>query len=260
MNQFKHTYLDIEKSTGLDPNFIRRIMREVPLLKKKNTENGSSGEILFDDNALIIFQHAAQMRANKRPFRLIAKTVYDAITPPLKPATNSSHNVDGKGQQNLISEMLSEIKRSHDIALKAKQETIEQLKQNILLLTHGKDPTQVYREREQEQAQLLDMEQRKNEAEKLAQDRAEKLAAQQQQIALELAKAEKLEHDLEQRQSETATWKQKLEAKQAEAQEREKQSREQILKRSELLDELTALSWFQWSRKRELVSQIKALD
>jgi len=224
-------------------------MRDVPELKARHTENGSSGELLFDDNAVIVLQQAAQMRANKRPFKLISKAVFDAVT-PLQNVNANIKQENTYQQENIVKEMLSEIKRSHDVALKAQQETIDQLKQRILLLTDGKDPAEVRREREQEQARLMQLEREKSEAEQMARNAAD---TARDLMVTTTAKQEALER-------EQARLKAELESKEAETKAQEQATREKATKRAVLLDQLDLLSWFQWGRKRELLTHIRELD
>lgn len=243
---FKHSYSDLEKSTKLDQNFIRRIMREVPGLRDRHTEKGRDGALFFDDNAVIVLQQAAQLRAQKKSFKLITKLVSDSVTDHQKQVAPTNEPQENK----LIKDLVNRLEDSHKATLTAHQEIIRQLEQRILLLTDGKDPGEVRREREQEQARLIALERDKAEAEQTA-----KNAADTARDLMRTAKVKQEALELEQ-----ARLKAELESKQAETKAQEQVTREKATKRAVLLDQLDLLSWFQWGRKRELLTQIRELD
>jgi len=119
-----------------------------------------------------------------------------------------------------------------------------------LLLTDGKDPAEVRREREQEQARWMQLEREKSEAEQMARNAAD---TARDLMVTTTAKQEALER-------EQARLKAELESKEAETKAQEQATREKATKRAVLLDQLDLLSWFQWGRKRELLTHIRELD
>lgn len=246
MSNHRHNYKDVEKTTGLEPHYVRRLMKSAPSVREKHTAKGSSGAILFDDNAIILFQRVAEMRSKGNS----TKTIASYLEQELAPQTKTSSTPDVSEPKPLTEIMFKALQEAH-------KETVNELKQRIMLLTDGRDPAEVRREREQEQARLMQLERDKSEAEqraKQAQSEAENAALTARDL---MRAATAKEQALEQEQ---ARLKRELESKQAESQAQEQAARERATKRAVLLDQLDQLSWFQPGRKRDLLTQIRELD
>ncbi len=252
MTVFQHSYAALRESTGLDPDFIRRLMRSVTELKQRHTAKGERSELLFDDQALSALQQAAQLRAEKSPFKLIAERVAEQISPSLslklepEPIQSTLIQPDRVAQE--IAELQAQntqLQQVHQLALAAQQERLAGLKQQLLLLTGGKDPGTVQQEREAEQARHLELAHAKTEIERRAQEQALKLTQAQEHVSQLKASLEKMRceatHLIKDFQS------QKLAA------------RERSVQRLLLLDQVDQLAWAQGGHQRDLLNQLREL-
>jgi len=253
MTVFKHSYADLRGSTGLDPDFIRRLMRGVPELKTTHTAKGERGELLVDEQASAILRQAAQMRAKKIPFKQITERVAGSLidqpspTEPKKPTVSDSIKspTPSAPELELAKAWLAEMQQAHQQALKAQQVSIAHLTQQLLLVTEGKDPAEVQRERERQQTRLVQLERAQAEAQRLVQEHATQLAQEQAQVTQLKANLEKVRCEAANLIKDFQT--QKLAA------------RERAVQRMRLLDQLDQLSWVQGGRKRDLLPPIREL-
>lgn len=249
MTVFKHSYSDLRACTGLDPDFIRRLMRAVTELKLRHTQKGERGELLFDDQALHILQQVAQMRADKRPFKGVTEWLADALGSPTSPLplgqADSAQTDSADKELALAKALIEELKHSHQLVLTAQQARIADLQQQLQLLTDGKDPFTIQQERQWQQARLLQLEREQAEAQRLALQAAEKLQHEQAQVL-------QLKANLEKVRSEAAHLIKDF-------QDQKLAARERTAHRALLLEQLDQLSWVQSGRKRELLTLIREL-
>lgn len=245
MTACKHSYSALRESTGLDPDFIRRLMRTATALKTNHTAKGERGELLFDDQALSLLCQVAQWRSEKMPFKAITQALTDSLDSILD--SNSPVGSEPVDTALMKAEALvDELKQAHQLALSSQQASIARLKQELQILTAAKALALV-QQREQ-QDRLMQLERERAEAERLAQTHAEQLQQEQEEVA-------KLKANLEKVRCEATNLIKDFQSQKLAARERAAQ-------RSLLLDQLEQLeqfSWVQGGRQRELLAQIREL-
>ena len=158
---YHHTIKDIEKKTGLNISFIRRCLTHMKeIFDPCTAKGGNNNAIMFDDNALVIFDRIKQLKSNNSlTLPEIKQRLSDALLEVNKPSendaqtlTNETINVikprDHEFIKELYERLLDEKDKSHQTEIKAHKTMIDALQSKLKLLTDGRDPEEIKREAE----------------------------------------------------------------------------------------------------------------
>jgi len=142
---------DVEKSTGLNLNFIRKCIKKVGALTPY-IKRGTNNSIIFEQDALVIFDQIKQLKETNLSIDLINEKLQKSIQSDTEtPAKQDAKPIQTKGQTALEPYVFLE-------KLEAKHQRILELEQQlhgIKLLTGGKTEEQLQSEKtEKEQAKL----------------------------------------------------------------------------------------------------------
>ena len=155
---YHHTIKDIEKKTGLNVSFIRRCLTHMKeIFDPCTAKGGNNNAIMFDDNALVIFDRIKQLKSNDS---LTLPEIKQRLTDTLSEVnkineqtlTNETINVIKPYEHEFIKELyerlLEEKDKSHQTEIKAHKTMIDALQSKLKLLTDGRDPEEIKREAE----------------------------------------------------------------------------------------------------------------
>ena len=169
---YSYTVNDICKFTGLKEPFIRRCIRECRDLLNQWSIRGDNNSILFEDSALKFFDRVKQLKeegANLVQIKTVllkelqTQVVSQADEAPVaEPKVESSESVDNVVVNVLLEEYKSsqkEVVESHKDLVKAKDELIVGLKQQMFLLTDGRTPDEIRIRRTAEKAEQKELQQ-----------------------------------------------------------------------------------------------------
>lgn len=177
---YHHTIQDIHKATGLTANFIRRCAWEMKEIFDQHTTRGENNTILFDNNALSIFDQIKQLKEQGltipkiqekldykplKPCETDSKSAYETLlnktVKPLKPEMQDfsfqfyerlveekekTHKAELEAKSYQI--QLEEKEKVYETHIQAKQVEIDAIKSKLLLLTDGRAPEEIKREAE----------------------------------------------------------------------------------------------------------------
>ena len=146
-----HGLEDIEKSTGLNINFIRKCIKKVAVLTPY-VKRGMNNAIMFDNEALVIFDQIKQLKATNLSIALIDETLSKSVNGNI--ATTKIPNIRPTKTINQTSfdphAFLEKLEEKNQRILE-----LEQQLHGIKLLTGGKTEEQLQTEKiEREQARL----------------------------------------------------------------------------------------------------------
>ncbi|MCJ8344291.1 hypothetical protein MJH12_02035 [bacterium] len=166
---FDKSIADICSYTGLKEPFVRRVIRECKELLVEYFRRGDNNSILFDDNGLRVFDRVKQLKQDGSSLQEIKQKLADELD--TKPVETPTAIVEG---QSISEEVIKpsdvsmskpfwydQIKEAQDTVLLAKedllqgkQEMINQLKQQMLLITDGRSAEQIRTDKEQEKLEI----------------------------------------------------------------------------------------------------------
>jgi len=169
---YSYTVSDICKFTGLKEPFIRRCIRECRDLLKQWSIRGDNNSILFEDSALKFFDRVKQLKEEGANLVQIKTVLMKELEPQnlAEPAQAEAKVVELKlaepTDDNVVSALLNEYKtaqkevvESHKDVVKAKDELIVGLKQQMFLLTDGRTPEEIRIRRTAEKAEQKELQQ-----------------------------------------------------------------------------------------------------
>ena len=186
---YHHTIQDIHKATGLTANFIRRCAWEMKEVFDQHTTRGENNTILFDNNALSIFDQIKQLKEQGltipkiqekldykplKPCKTDSKSAYETllnqVVKPLEPEMQDfsfqfyeplleekekTHKAELEAKSYQI--QLEEKEKVYKTHLQAKQVEIEAIKSKLQVLTDGRDPEEVKRAEEEKRRQKVEI-------------------------------------------------------------------------------------------------------
>lgn len=199
----KYSINDLADYTGLKIDFIRKCTKYFEDILEPYTDRGDKNSIMFDSNALIIFDRVRQMKEKGLNIKAIGDYLEDELAAAEKEERSKQESSQATNMKEYFEMLMREIKESHRTTLEAKDETIytqksqiNTLESKILLLTDGKSPEELKRKQEEEERKREE-ERRRFEAER--RQREEEILKQQhlQQQRLQiLSELESLEGQL----------------------------------------------------------------
>ena len=117
---YHHTIQDIHKATGLTANFIRRCAWEMKEVFDQHTTRGENNTILFDNNALSIFDQIKQLKEQGltipkiqekldykplKPYKTDSKSAYETLlNQVVKPLEPEIHDFSFQFYERLLEE------------------------------------------------------------------------------------------------------------------------------------------------------------
>ncbi|MCP3927313.1 MAG: hypothetical protein GY714_32550 [Desulfobacterales bacterium] len=181
------TIKDLEKKTGLKASFIRRCNSCLKDVLEPHTSRGDSNRILYDNNALIIFDKIKQLKEKSIALSIIEKEIRGTIIPTNKAQQTKCKLLSNQSSSDDFREMFFSLQkkyeqlnedRLHDerkqnykhIELNGRLIELKKindvLRNSIKLLPDGKTPEQIKVEWEADQKKKLRIKQIRDELEK----------------------------------------------------------------------------------------------
>lgn len=183
MDTFRYTINDIADATGLSRKYIDRFWRRTdPLLEPHRRREEGKNKYWYDHGALDILHRVAELKRQGKTMPEIITDIKDELgggertsesTGEEEGSTPSEDREDREVSDpprpagadhtptflDAIRDAYGQAIEAKNEALQSKEDTIESLRQNILLLTDGRDPQQVKDEYEQKAQQAARQEQ-----------------------------------------------------------------------------------------------------
>lgn len=202
MHQGKHTIDDIQERTSLPRHFIHRCSSKLSDLLDPYRQYGDKNRLFYDDNGLMIFDHISQLKGEGKNIPEIRETLENELQSSqnssksdrntLQHTPQNSQNkrpatTPGAGEQKpwiaALQEAYQEFASAKDEVIESKEETISSLRQNLKLITDGRDPKEVKREHEKKIKEAAEKEQKIKELKKKEQRRRKREKKRQQLLA-----------------------------------------------------------------------------
>lgn len=238
---FDKTINDIIDYTGLKYEYIIKCTKELDNILKPYIQRGDKNSIIFDSNALVIFDRIKYLKEGKQSISSIKVQLESELIQTPKDTQNSTSNLinntpniqESELTKLLINkleeanrknfESLEKVLQSKDQVIEVQRRENQELKNQILLITAGKTPEEIRTEQQNKELELLKLKQQAELASKEAEE----------------VKSKVLEKTAE------------LEAMNIKEQ-----------KRQELLKEIKSLEgkWFVTKKRQELLNQLQNLS
>jgi len=151
---YTNTIQNIKELTGLKEPFIRKMFLELNDLFKPYVKRGNNNSLLFDSNAMMIWDKVKQLKEQDLSFDDIKSDLTKSILNETnKNQYQSEYNLEQTNTSDLIlkevKSMYKELLLSKDETIKAKDMIIDSLNHKMLLLTGGKEPDVMLKEQRQ---------------------------------------------------------------------------------------------------------------
>ncbi|MEE2923761.1 MAG: hypothetical protein VX619_03170 [bacterium] len=169
---YSYTVSDICKFTGLKEPFIRRCIRECRDLLSQWSIRGDNNSILFEDSALKFFDRVKQLKEEGANLVQIKSVLLKELEPQgLDEKVQDNHKLEElkvaeASEDGVVTVLLNEYKsaqkevvESHKNVVKAKDELIVGLKQQMFLLTDGRTPEEIRIRRKEEKVEQKELQQ-----------------------------------------------------------------------------------------------------
>jgi DNA-binding transcriptional MerR regulator len=162
---FDKSIADICSYTGLKEPFVRRVIRECKELLVEYFRRGDNNSIMFDDNGLTVFDRVKQLKQDGASLYEIKVKLSSELEKPsgdkdlVEKPSETLHEGNGLVASKLGVKPFwyNELQKAQNIALESKedllngkQEVINQLKQQVLLITDGRSQEEIRREKDNE--------------------------------------------------------------------------------------------------------------
>lgn len=266
---YDKTINDIIDYTGLKYEYIIKCIKELDEVLKPHVQRGDKNSLIFDSNALKIFDRIKQLKDGKQSITSIKIQLESELSKTQKHTENTTSNLinDTQNMQEsdltkmLITKLEEANKKSFESlekVLESKNEVIEvqrrenqELKNQMLLITAGKTPEEIRLEQQMKEQEVLSLKQQAEDAKKEAEEIRIKELAKEQELF-------QLRQQTEQVQKESEEVKAKV-AEQTEVLETIKLKEE---KRQEIIKELKSLEgkWLTGKQRKTLLTQLQELS
>lgn len=240
---YTNTIQNIKELTGLKEPFIRKMFLELNDLFKPYVKRGNNNSLLFDSNAMMIWDKVKQLKEQNLSFDDIKNDLTKSILNETnKNQFQSEYNLE---QTNLNDVVLKEVKTmykelllSKDETIKAKDMLIDSLNNKMLLLTGGKEPDVMLQEQRQKDIDIALLKKDLSHVENKFNDRSHEL-----------------EHEL-------SIYKKQIEKQQLQEQEKLKEQENIKAKQKSLIQELESLEgrFFVSKRKKEILKELQSIN
>jgi len=196
----KYSINDLAEYTGLKVDFIRKCVKYFEDLFEPYMDRGDKNSLMFDSNALVIFDRIKQMKEKGLTVKSIGDYLHDELAAAEKEEKSKHETAQANNMKDYFEMLMREIKDSHRTTIDAKDETIytqksqiNTLESKILLLTDGRSPEEMKRKQEEEERKRdderhkIELERRSREEELLKQQHIQQ---QRTQLLMELENLE----------------------------------------------------------------------
>lgn len=158
---FDKTINDIIEYTGLKYEYIIKCTKELDSVLKPYIQRGDKNSLIFDSNALKIFDRVKQLKDGKQSISSIKVQLESELSKTQKDESNSNSNsvndIKNMQESDLTKMLINKLEESNrknfeslELALQTKDQVIEvqrrenqELKTQILLITDGRSPEEV---------------------------------------------------------------------------------------------------------------------
>ena len=151
---------DIAKLTGLKEAFLRRCIGRYQKAFEPHIKRGDKNSLLFDDNAVVLFDKIKQLKEKGLNLNEIDKEINMINSKTNKHSETEHPNIDNtllkiieekvvkhnKDKDDRVIELYDKLLEEREKRLTEKEEVIDNLKKQILLLTDGKTIEEVKEE------------------------------------------------------------------------------------------------------------------
>jgi len=151
---------DIAKLTGLKEAFLRRCIGRYQKAFEPHTKRGDKNSLLFDDNAVVLFDKIKQLKEKGLNLNEIDKEINMINSKTNKHSETEHPNIDdtllkiieekvvkhNKDKDDRVIELYDKLLEEREKRLTEKEEVIDNLKKQILMLTDGKTIEEVKEE------------------------------------------------------------------------------------------------------------------
>ena len=270
-----YTIADIVKITGLKEKFIRNCVENLKNdVLKDSIKRGNKNSLLFDSNALTIFDFIKQKYESGYSISTIKQELLEGNLGK----TESETEVNLPPPDSLVS-LVNELKTLNNTVLKAKDEMLEKereifvkekqiieqshlithLKDNLKLITDGRSPEEV---REEQIKKELELKRHQEELSNLKESLKSKDNEMNSIKVIAEVKDKEIQTHKKQLEDLENTYKTKEKSFEKEKEELENRVKQKELKRKELLDELALLEgkWFVGTKRKDLLNKLKELS
>ena len=165
---------ELQKQTGLQINFIRRCVKTCESVLSPHVKRGDYNSLLFDDNALIIFDQIKQLKEQGLSLIEIDKQIKSLRNIPETMSNSGEGEVPKRSLQDEVIELHRQISRDKENQLKDREEHAREkldyerrlaelkreklvLENSLKLLPEGKPPEVIKTEWEKSQARKLEI-------------------------------------------------------------------------------------------------------
>ena len=236
---YTNTIQHIKELTGLKEPFIRKMFLELNDLFKPYVKRGNNNSLLFDSNAMMIWDKVKQLKEQNLSFDDIKNDLTKSILNETnKNQFQSEYNLEQTNTSDLIltevKTMYKELLVSKDQTITAKDMLIDSLNNKMLLLTGGKEPDVMLQEQRQKDID----------------------------IALLKKDLSNIENKFNDRDYELSSYKKQVEKLQLQEQEKLKEQENIKAKQKSLIQELESLEgrFFVSKRKKEILKELQSIN
>lgn len=285
---YDKTVKDIQEYTGLDYHYILKCVRELPdVFTSEIIERGDNNSLLFNSNALILFDQIKQMKENNQSLKFMRSFFQNTFNQNHKTPIESKENQNQNELTKVLIEKLDssnrEVLNAFKETIKSKDEHIKTLESKILLITDGRSPEEVKKEFIDKEIELKLLQSKSIDLEEKL--KLEKMLANENKIAVDLKEKELAEQkskfsnlEIEVKNSKEQADKQSILVSEKETklldienqkkllefelEEQKKKISEKESKKLELLNQLEGLEgkWWVGSQRKLLLKQLKELS
>lgn len=254
------------KTTGFSYDYIRKITKELQPILSPYMQRGDNNSILFDSNAMVIFDQVKQLKQSGLNIKSIRENLMSK--PLTEPSKQQLTPIQTSTQTDMIESLISDLKESHRRTLDAKDQTIlnldkriNSLENQILLITDGRTPEQVRAEQFAKEKELLEKDSRLIQAESrisekdtlIEQFKKNEAALRKQEIEKDFILSEK-EKKFQEKETELLRLKEEQEKKNRDYLEKEE-------RKKSILSELESLEgkWFTGNKRKQLLRELNSI-
>lgn len=283
----KHTLQDIIKYTGLKPDFLRKVIKELEQIFTPYISRGDKNAMLFDSNSLFIFDRIKQLKEKDCNIQMMKEKLLSELKINTETDTKTERNINQNTLDNYLYKELKEMSNrllvSKEETIQTQKEQIKTLESKILLITDGRSPEEVKKEFIDKEVELkllqnksIELEEKLKLEKALADENKIAVALKEKELAEQKSKSNTLE--IEVKNSKEITIKQDLilsdkenklvsienqkKLLELELEEQKKKTTENESKKIELLNQLEGLEgkWFVGTKRKQLLKQLKELS
>lgn len=278
---FDKTINDIIEYTGLKYEYIIKCTKELDSVLKPYTQRGDKNSLIFDSNALKIFDRVKQLKDGKQSISSIKVQLESELSKTQKDEPNTTSNsvndIKNMQESDLTKMLINKLEESNrknfeslELALQTKDQVIEvqrrenqELKTQILLITDGRSPEEVRKNFIDKEIELrlfqnksIELEEKLKSEKALADENKIVVALKEKELAEQKSKSHTLE--MEVKNSKEITIKQELNLSDKENKLVSIENQKKLLELE--LEEQKKKTTENESKKLDLLNQLEGLE